>query len=281
MAKFCTKCGKPLVDGKPCDCSKAKEKEEKSIKKEEVVIKEEEAENDEEETTSQVGNAINDFIDIIKGMLKKPTETITKYLNIKYFNIAIVSICLNAILFGVFTHVFVDNCLKKFGYSLSNIQALIQAATSEISDLGIPININTNIGLTFGICMAVVSAIIIFVMYLMHTQVYKKKLNIKKIVVLVGICEAFLSAGFLLAIIGSFINYFVALIIFTIGILIFFIHLYQGYMQMTKTTKDQSMYSYICSIIISAVGFVIVFVLMLAICFICMGMSMYATYNIR
>ena len=22
MAKFCTKCGKPLKDGKPCDCEK-------------------------------------------------------------------------------------------------------------------------------------------------------------------------------------------------------------------------------------------------------------------
>ena len=26
MAKFCTKCGKPLKDGKPCDCSVKEEK---------------------------------------------------------------------------------------------------------------------------------------------------------------------------------------------------------------------------------------------------------------
>ena len=26
MAKFCTKCGKPLKDGKPCDCEKENKK---------------------------------------------------------------------------------------------------------------------------------------------------------------------------------------------------------------------------------------------------------------
>ena len=27
MAKFCTKCGKKLVDGQPCDCEKKEKKE--------------------------------------------------------------------------------------------------------------------------------------------------------------------------------------------------------------------------------------------------------------
>ena len=41
MAKFCTKCGKPLKDGKPCSCSVKEEKviEEKNENNNELISK--------------------------------------------------------------------------------------------------------------------------------------------------------------------------------------------------------------------------------------------------
>ena len=49
MAKFCTKCGKPLKDGKPCDCEK------------------ESVSND---------NVVGDYLDILKGMFKNPSKVL-------------------------------------------------------------------------------------------------------------------------------------------------------------------------------------------------------------
>ena len=271
MAKFCTKCGKPLVDGKPCDCSKEHTKEEpREEKKVEVEV-------EEEEESSQLGNILNDYLDIVKGMFKKPVATLEKYLNTSYFNLAIISIALNAIVFGIFTHIFTANCLKKIGLNLGNIQTFIQTATQEISKLGVPIKINTNIGLSFGICMALVSVITIVIMYIMHTQVFKKKMNIKKIVVLVGICEVFLTIGYLISIVGSYLNIFLGILIFTFFAIIFFVHLHQGYMKLSKTTKDQSVYTSILGLFVPVVGYVITFTLMLVLSIIITGMTMYNT----
>ena len=72
MAKFCTKCGKPLVDGKTCSCS-IKEKEEEKEKK----IEEKEEEVEVEEASSD--ELINSIVDIFKNIWKKPYKTMMQY----------------------------------------------------------------------------------------------------------------------------------------------------------------------------------------------------------
>ena len=98
MAKFCTKCGKPLQDGKPCSCTTKKEKE--------IAVKMQVDEDEEEIDESKVGSMLDDFMVVIKGMFKKPVNTIEKNLNVKNYNLALVSIVINLVLFGLLGDVF-------------------------------------------------------------------------------------------------------------------------------------------------------------------------------
>ena len=59
MAKFCTKCGKPLEDGKKCDC-------EKENKTEEQVVE---------------NNLVDGSLDIFKRIFVNPLKTVKKYAN--------------------------------------------------------------------------------------------------------------------------------------------------------------------------------------------------------
>ena len=75
MAKFCTKCGKKLEDGKPCDCCK------KEVKKEVVV---------ESKTNGfDFNECVNSYIEMVKGIFVKPIDTIKTvsytHLHTKYF----------------------------------------------------------------------------------------------------------------------------------------------------------------------------------------------------
>ena len=68
----------------------------------------------------------------------------------------------------------------------------------------------------------------------------------------------FLSVGYLLSMIVSFISLFLALVVFIAFIIIFFIYLYQGYLLLAKTKKSQTIYSYIAGMVIPVVAFSIV-----------------------
>lgn len=60
MAKFCNKCGKPLVDGICPDCSKKDEKKERT------------------EVEASESNLLTDYLDILKGMFTSPVKTMEK-----------------------------------------------------------------------------------------------------------------------------------------------------------------------------------------------------------
>ena len=57
MAKFCTKCGKPLVDGKPCDCEK----------------------NENQNEVEQVSFNSNGLLETVKGMFTRPVSTLQEF----------------------------------------------------------------------------------------------------------------------------------------------------------------------------------------------------------
>ena len=61
MAKFCTKCGKPLEDGKACSCVE-KEKKEKAVN-----------------TKIDIKEYSNLFLEVTKGIIKEPVDTIKKH----------------------------------------------------------------------------------------------------------------------------------------------------------------------------------------------------------
>ena len=81
MAKFCTKCGKPLKDGKPCSCS---------VKEKKVI----------EEKNENTNELIASVSNIYKSTLKKPCETMEKYSE-KNTKLSLILILINAIVFGL------------------------------------------------------------------------------------------------------------------------------------------------------------------------------------
>ena len=66
MAKFCTKCGKKLEEGKVCDCEKTTSE---SVK-----------------TAVANNNMVNDYIEVLKGMFTKPLDTMKDYAKKSKFN---------------------------------------------------------------------------------------------------------------------------------------------------------------------------------------------------
>ena len=85
MAKFCTKCGKKLEEGKTCSCTKEKTTEAKV----EVV------------TTSNANEIINSLIEIAKGIFVKPIDTIRKYTDDNNMILGLILIAINSLITGL------------------------------------------------------------------------------------------------------------------------------------------------------------------------------------
>ncbi len=251
MAKFCTKCGKPLKDGKPCDCEKENKKEE---------IKEK-IENDNDESSVDVGAAVNNCVNILLGMIKKPSNTLAKKANKNNFTLAIVSIIVNAIVFGLTVHFLYSNIFGHEGYDLSFVSSQLEIFT-KLFGLG---SITSNQGLNAGIFMIIMSFIIIGILYLMHTGIYKKAIDSKKIVGLVGISELFFTLGLIVTIIVSFISPIVALIVFLLVALCFCVHIHQGMLEVSDISSDKIVYTVSISLAIPVLAFLTTFATMLII----------------
>ncbi len=88
MAKFCTNCGKKLDKDGKCNCKV----EEKKIVTEEV-------------TESKFSKILNDCILIIKGMFIRPVDTMTYYAKRSKFDLGMLLIVINCLLFGLFIYV--------------------------------------------------------------------------------------------------------------------------------------------------------------------------------
>ena len=242
MAKFCTKCGKPLKDGKPCDC-------EKNIK----------------EDTSNVNNIMDNCLSILKGMFKNPSKTLKEEANEDNFNLSLISIIINAIVFGLTIHFLISNIFSKAGLNLDNITNSLSNASNQLTALGINLNINTNFGLTSGVLMLVMSIVIIGLLYLMHSVIFKKTINYKEIVSLVGISELFFTLGLLITFIISFISPLLALLILILIALYFIVNINQGIIEITSLNNNQIIYTIAVSIVIPVILFLSVYVSLLSI----------------
>ena len=251
MAKFCTKCGKPLEDGKPCDCEKENKKEEAKEIKEETT----------EESSVDVGAALNNCVNILIGMFKNPSKTLAKKANKNNFTLAIVSIIVNTIVFGLTVHFLYSNIFGHEGYDLSFVESQLEIFT-KIFGLG---SITSNQGLNAGIFMIIMSLIIIGGLYIMHTGIYKKAIDSKKIVGVVGISELFFSLGLIVTIIVSFISPIVALIVFLLVALCFCVHIHQGMLEISDISSDKIVYTVSVSLAIPVLAFLTTFATMLLI----------------
>ncbi len=281
MAKFCSKCGKPLVDGVPCDCEKQEVKQDVSETKEEKVevkdekiaeakpeVKDEKvteakseakdekgtetkSETNESEIPSAVGVIFGQYIESIKGLFKKPEDTIKK--EYKNFNLAIAAIVINAIIFGILANGFLGRILSKIGVSLQIVNNLL----TSLAQYGIKISLS-NIGIKCGIGMAVMSALIAGIIFVMNNYVYKKKIDIKDCVGIVGVCEIFLTIGYIITFIVSYISIMLSIFLMLLFTLVFFIHIHLGLISISQLSKNQIVYTVLASIFIPFIAMLII-----------------------
>lgn len=278
MAKFCTKCGKPLVDGKPCSCqTKEIEKEEEKVniqelEEDEVVVKPERGEKPKKTSSNY------EIMDIVKGMFKKPYDTLEDTCKVKYFNLAIGVIIACSIVFGIFMYSLISNQVKKLGTTIAVVQNTLNTSLAPLSILGINLKLDVQGTCTkLAVIMAVMSGLIILITYLMNKYVFKKELDIKKITTMVGMSEVMLTVGMLVCIVLSFISSTLAVLAFIYFAIVFFVHLYQGCDIIKNSDPNKALYTYIASSSIPAIFIVVICTIQLTLSIVLLSAGSYIT----
>ncbi len=249
MSKFCTNCGSPLKDGKCEKCDK--EKETKSTKKEENT----------EVTEVGSNEMVDGFKDIVKNIFKKPVATVKKYSAEANMNFGLVAMAINAVAMGILVHVLLNNILKVAGLTMATINQALGEIQPYLQMFGI--SIDTNFGMKAAIGMAVLSAIMVGIIYVMSNMVFKKPLDYKKIIATVGVSETFLTIAALGAIVLSYVNVAIALIFFTVVAMFSAVALYQGIAETTDLDSNEVIYTTGAAITIPVIAMVLVLIVIM------------------
>ena len=94
MAKFCTNCGKKLVEGKACDC------------RNNVVAS---------NGGFDFNATFNSYVEMLKGIFVKPVDTIKKFATSDNFMLGLIAILLNCIVCGIFLYCFASEAMSSVG----------------------------------------------------------------------------------------------------------------------------------------------------------------------
>lgn len=240
MAKFCTKCGRKLEDGKPCPC----EKEEKKVEKEENI----ERKVSHSEPSTDINWYVNSFIDMIKGIFVKPIDTIKKFATEEYFVLGIIVIILNALLTGVMAYLTLEeagSAISSFGlYSLG------------FSGIEVPFMKTLLYVALFMIVGFAVSGAMI---YVMAGPLFKANTNMKRCIALVGTCASLTLITTILAIICLYISVKVFFIVLLLAGVLYLCHLYHGTQEISNIDENKQGYTFLVAVAVAT--FVVVYVL--------------------
>ncbi len=224
MAKFCTKCGKPLEDGKKCDCEKETKNEEQSVE----------------------NNLVDGSLDIFKNIFVNPLKTVKKYVHTENLTLSLILSLINVIVFGLFFYFLLNSFVK--------------GAVSSI--IGISLSSSTNIDFmkTFfaGIVgMALGLLLIAAITTLFASVIFKGKGSFKDYLTLTGVITPISTGALIVAIICSFISYKLALAVAFIGAIIYFVTFVQSMIDIYKVNKERI--SYIVAITIASTYIIAIF----------------------
>lgn len=229
MNKFCTNCGKELVNG-TCTCQK---------------------------TTSPDTNIFQQILSIIKNFFKSPIGTLSKNCKEENFNGAMIIIAAH----GISVALFVLALLKELVSTVdSTINGLFGSNDYSSflggSSLSVDIPYFKYFIITFIVAVLAVAATA-SVAYLISDKLFKGKTDIKKMFTLFGLSSIILTAALLLGTIFLFININLGLIILAAGSLLNICYNYKGLEFVCKTEKDKLAYVIVGSILV--VGIVVIY----------------------
>ncbi len=240
MAKFCTKCGKPLEDGKPCDC----------INK--TVVTEVGDVTLDNNVGFDISKYINTYIEILKGIFIKPVDTIKRYATSNQFILAIIAIVLNSVIFGI------------FGYCLINESSSGLFSLMGLGDVGSLTGMGFEVpfmrvflyGMVFMLVWLVVVALMI---YLLAGAILKDKIDIKQAFALVGVVSVFTTITNIISILLVYISIKIMIVVLLVALVFYLIYLYQGLADITKIDRNKLSYIFVPSV--SVATFVMIYIL--------------------
>ena len=227
MAKFCTKCGSALEDGK---CPKCKETKKETTKKVEATTE-----------AIDVKESFMDCLNILKKVFVKPIETVKEFVTENKFVTGIIMIVMTAIASGI--------------NKIATLKSMFDAKTADsfnLNDLSSLLK-NGNYGLkepnyfkefmtTFAYNL-IEYAIIAVVGYFVITTLFKGKATIKKMFSVVGVAFSVVLVAFLLNSILVFIDGevfgYIRSYISTFGTIFSYLLIYEGIKEISGIDKEK------------------------------------------
>ena len=257
MAKFCTKCGKPLQDGKTCDCS---------LKEEKVV----------EEKNENTNELVDSVSDIYKNTLKKPYETMEKHKE-KNTKLSLILILINAIVFGISGYFLITNTysgiIKDLATKFQSMVSILQLDVSAMTaSLQLPF---FRVFILFAIIIILNYVFLALMSKLFVGKIFKGKGTFSDYLSVIALATPLSTFLMLASIICSFVFYKLALIFSIISVLAFIVMLVTGYVDLLKAKEEKLGYSVCLSLITTFVLDIIALIIIGVI----VGMSLYSEYS--
>lgn len=270
MAKFCTKCGKPLVEGQTCNCGNEERPEVETMNFGQPSANDFQQANQmnqnmgtgvqpQMQPAANNGNAknlFNDCLNIVKNFFKKPVSTIEENANDNKMVHAIIMVVLNALAAGLFVILLVKELEEAIvGLMLSMSGLGSYGAYGSMDELTSAIEIPyVKIFLVTAVIIIAIVALAVALNYLLTNKVFKMQTTFKRILTVYGFSSIISTVGFLLATICNYIDGRLGLAVLAIGLL-----LSQHYVSVTtpaacnNADKNKLGYSVVLSIFVAIV----------------------------
>ena len=234
MAKFCTKCGNELKNGK---CSKCDNKS--------TAVEKKVASN----SGFDFKEYANTYLDVLKGMFTKPVDTMKKYKGEDNFLLAIIALVVNCIVTGLLTYFI---CKEAF----DSIFGLLGLGGFGFGKVEVPFMQVFLYGFIF---MASWFAAAVATIYLVGNKIMKDKITLKEATCLVGTVSTFTALTTVASIILLYISAKIMTIVLLVAAVFYLTYLYQGLSDATEIDKNKLGYLFVSTVVVAM--FVMIYLL--------------------
>ncbi len=240
MAKFCTKCGTPLVDGRCPNCDKEAEK------KVDASPKVTEAEETEEEVTAVHEN----YVHAILNMIKRPVNGMRESVADANSKVGLIMMALEALTSGLFVFFMVDKMVSAATGGLSDFGSYGSAISSQLPSAGGYFVKEILFSLAVSL---ILSALVLGLMKGMGGA----DMNWFQSCQIAGLKSLGCSMGWLLGTIGIILELYVfAVIILLLGLVLGNIYFMSGMLNYPKVKKDGAAYAiFLLNIIMAVIAY--------------------------
>ena len=221
MAKFCTKCGKKLEEGKKCECKKDSE----------VNI-----------NTEVLNDIVDNYIKVSKRIFVYPFDTIKDYSKRSKFNIGIIMIIISSIISGLFMYLLANESVFSMNSMINNFSNF---------NLTVSSNVSIKVFLIFTLLVAAYNFCFGGLLHIILRKVLKTESDIKKIYALIGVSSVFITITTLVALIFIYINIRLSLLILTVSFFIHLFNLFFGFNEIIKIDKNKYVYVFTSAYLIA------------------------------